>query len=153
MGAKEYTVEQLRQSIGREAGESDWLAVTQGMIDQFAETTLDRQWIHIDRDRAAAESPYGKPISHGFLTLSLVSHLSKQAVEVTGDFRMRINYGLNRVRFPSAVPAGSRVRAHLMPQRVEDFDGGHQITWLATVELEGGSKPALVAEWIVRFYR
>ena len=153
MAATEYTIEQLKQAIGHEVAVSEWLAVSQEMIDQFAETTLDRQWIHVDRGLAAAESPYGTTISHGFLTLSLLSHLSREAAEVKGEFRMRINYGLNRVRFPSAVPAGSRVRAHLAPQSVDDFDGGHQVTWLVTVELEGGAKPALAAEWIVRLYK
>ncbi len=146
-------IEQLRSSIGQEAGASDWLTVDQAMIDAFANVTGDRQWIHTDPERAKTESRYGRTIAHGFLTLSLLSRLSREAVQVQGEFGMRINYGLNRVRFPAPVPVGSRIRARFKVQSVDDIEGGHQIVWLATVEVEGSEKPALVAEWLVRLYR
>jgi len=123
------------------------------MINAFAEATGDRQWIHVDTQRAKAVSKYGRTIAHGFLTLSLLSRLSNEAVEVRGDFGMRINYGLNRVRFPAPVPEGSRIRARLGLQELRDVEGGHQITWLVTVDVEGSDKPAVVAEWLIRLYR
>ena len=138
---------------GQEIGASDWLAVDQAMINAFAETTGDRQWIHVDVARAKTESRYGRTIAHGFLTLSFLSRLSHEAVEVRGEFGMRINYGLNRVRFPAPVPEGSRIRARLTLQQLQDIPGGHQIVWLVTVDVEGSDKPALVAEWLTRMYR
>ena len=146
-------VDQLRALVGQEVGTSGWLTVDQPMIDAFAKTTGDTQWIHTDPERARTESRYGRTIAHGFLTLSLLSRLSREAVEVEGEFGMRINYGFNRVRFPAPVPVGSRVRARLKVQSVEDIEGGHQIVWLATVDVEGSEKPAVVAEWLVRLYR
>ena len=103
--------------------------------------------------RARAESPYGTTIAHGFLTMSLVSHLHAQAVRIEGDFARRINYGFNRVRFPAAVPAGARIRTHSTLQALDEIDGGVQLTWAVTVEIEGQSRPALVAEWLTRLYR
>jgi acyl dehydratase len=141
-------LDELRSLIGQEAGVSDWLSVTQEMINQFADLTHDHQWIHIDVERARKETPFGATIAHGFLTLSLLAHLSREAVDVRGDFKMRINYGFNRVRFVSPVPAGSRVRARFSPQKVTE----NEVTWLVTVEIEGQEKPALVAEWLGRFY-
>lgn len=138
--------------IGREVGTSGWVEVTQERIDRFADASGDRQWIHVDPERARREAPQRKTIAHGFLTLSLLSELSREAVEVKGDFRMRINYGVNRVRFPSPVPSGARVRARFTLVSVEDFSGGAQLTWSATVEIEGMEKPAVAAEWIVRYY-
>jgi len=146
-------VDQLRALVGQEVGTSGWLTVDQPMIDAFAKTTGDTQWIHTDPERARAESRYGRTIAHGFLTLSLLSRLSREAVEVEGEFGMRINYGLNRMRFPAPVPVGSRIRARFKVQAVDDIEGGHQIVWLVTVEVEGTEKPALVAEWLVRLYR
>jgi acyl dehydratase len=146
-------IAQLRSLAGQEAGVSGWLTVDQPMIDAFADIIGDQQWIHTDPERARTGSRYGRTIAHGFLTLSLLSRLSREAVEVEGEFGMRINYGLNRVRFPAPVPVGSRIRARLKVQSVEDVEGGHQIAWLATVDVEGAEKPALVAEWIVRLYR
>jgi acyl dehydratase len=145
-------IEELKSLIGQEVGTSDWLEVTQSRIDDFANATEDHQWIHIDVKRASADSPFHTTIAHGFLTLSLLPHLASQAVKVQGDFKMGINYGLNRLRFISPVPAGSRVRAKFTLQSVEDFQGGNQIAWSVTVETEGGQKPALVAEWLVRYY-
>ncbi|MDQ2945464.1 MAG: MaoC family dehydratase [Acidobacteriota bacterium] len=138
----------LRQLIGHEVGASDWLTVTQEMIDSFAQLTDDHQWIHIDPARAKAESPYKTTIAHGFLTLSLLSRLSRDAIQVRGDFKMRINYGFNRVRFVSPVLSGSRIRGRFTPQKVTD----NEVTWQVTVEVEGSDKPALVAEWLGRFY-
>ena len=147
-------IEELRTLAGQEIGESDWLLVDQQRIAQFAETTEDRQWIHLDAGRAAVESPYRSTIAHGFLTLSLLSELSREAVDIQGDYKMRINYGLNRVRFPAPVPAGSRLRGRFTLASVDDFDGGSgvQVVWNVLVEVEGGVKPALVAEWVTRLY-
>ena len=153
MPARAVTLEELARLTGQEIGVSDWLTIDQNRIDAFAEATGDHQWIHVDRARAKTESKYGKTIAHGFLTLSLLSRLSHEAVQVRGDFGMRINYGLNRVRFPSPVPETSRIRARLALQELKEFDGGHQITWLVTVDVEGSDKPALVAEWLIRLYR
>ena len=141
----------IRDRIGRELAVSDWIEITQQRIDEFANATGDRQWIHVDPARAAAESPFKTTIAHGFLTLSLVSELMRKAVQFTG-LRMAINYGVNRVRFVSPVPSGSRVRGRFTPAAVEDVSGGVQVTWQATVEREGGDKPSCVAEWIVRYY-
>jgi acyl dehydratase len=145
-------VAELRGLVGQEIGLSDWFTVTQERINAFAEVTEDRQWIHCDADRARAESPYGSTIAHGFLTLSLLGHLLSQAVRVRGPFSRRINYGLNRVRFPAAVPAGARIRARFTLQSVEEVPGGVQIVWAVTVECEGQPRPVMVAECLSRFY-
>lgn len=139
---------ELRALTGQEVAIGDWFTVTQELIDSFASLTDDFQWIHVDQKRAAAESPYGRTIAHGFLTLSLLSRLSREAIAVQGDFKMRINYGFNRVRFVSPVPSGSRIRARFTVQKVTE----NEVTWLVTVELEESEKPALVAEWLARFY-
>jgi len=141
----------LTDYAGKEAGVSDWLEVTQERIDQFAEASEDRQWIHIDRERAARESPFKNTIAHGFLTLSLLSALARLAISV-GGVRMGINYGLNRVRFVSPVPAGARIRGRFTLATVEEIKGGVQSTWNVTVEREGSDKPCCVAEWLVRYY-
>ena len=140
----------LSNQIGQEIAVSPWLDVTQERINAFAEATDDRQWIHVDSARAAAESPFKSTIAHGFLTLSLVSVLLRTAMTVT--VKMAINYGLNRVRFVSAVPVGSRIRGHFTPGSVEQVVGGVQVTWTISIEREGQDKPACVAEWIVRYY-
>ncbi|HXF38158.1 MAG TPA: MaoC family dehydratase [Blastocatellia bacterium] len=145
-------IEELKTLIGQEVAASDWLEVTQSRISDFADVTEDHQWIHIDVDRAKTDSPFHSTIAHGFLTLSMLPHLAAQAFKVEGDFKMGINYGLNRLRFVSPVPAGSRVRARFTLQQVEDVAGGVQLTWSVTCEIEGGAKPALVAEWLVRYY-
>lgn len=144
---------ELRQLVGHEVGVSDWFEVSQTLIDRFADLTGDRQWIHIDPVRAKTESPYGTTIAHGFLTVALLSHLHHQMIEVRGEFTRVINYGFNRVRFPAAVPAGSRIRLRSALKSVEEIDGGAQCTWEMTVEIEGCPKPALVAEWLGRLYR
>jgi acyl dehydratase len=141
----------LRERVGQDLGESDWVAVTQERIQAFADATGDHQWIHVDPDRAAAETPFGSTIAHGFLTLSLISALMRNALAI-GGLRMTLNYGLNRVRFVSPVPAGARIRARIALGSVTDVEGGAQATWNITVEREGGDKPVLVAEWLVRYY-
>jgi len=143
---------ELRSLVGQEVGVSDWFTVTQERINAFAAVTEDRQWIHCDADRARAESPYGTTIAHGYLTLSLLSHLLSQAVRVRGPFSRVINYGLNRVRFPAAVPAGGRIRARCTLQAVEEVPGCLQVTWAVTVECEEQPKPVMVAESLSRFY-
>jgi acyl dehydratase len=141
-------IEELRAMVGEETGVSGWKEITQELIDGFAALTGDDQWIHVDPERAREEAPTGKTIAHGFLTLSMLSALSRDAMEVRGDFKMRINYGFNRVRFVSPVPAGSRIRARFTVRKVE----GNEVTWAVTVELEGSEKPAAAAEWLARFY-
>ncbi len=145
-------IEELKTLVGEEIGASDWVEVAQSRINAFADATEDHQWIHLDAERAKTASPFGTTIAHGFLTLSLLPYLAAQAYRVQGDFKMGINYGLNRLRFISPVPAGSRVRARFNLQSVEDVAGGVQLTVTATVEIEGGQKPALVAEWLMRYY-
>ena len=147
------TIEQLKSQVGEEVGASDWVMIDQSRIEAFAQVTGDHQWIHTEPQRAKTESRYGRTIAHGFLTLSLLSRLSHEAVDVSGAFRMRINYGLNRVRFPAPVLEGSRVRARFSVLSVDDVEGGHQVVWLVTMEVEGSAKPALVAEWVIRYYR
>jgi acyl dehydratase len=141
-------IEELKTLTGQEVGVSDWLPVTQDMIDRFADVTGDHQWIHVDPERAKRETPFGSTIAHGFLTVSLLPQLSQQTVAVKGDFKMRINYGFNRLRFVSPVRAGSRIRARFTAQKVTD----NEVTWLVTVDVEGQDKPAVVAEWLGRFY-
>jgi len=145
-------IAELKTLVGQEVGASDWMEVTQSRVNHFADATEDHQWIHIDTERAKSASPFGGTIAHGFLTLSLLPHLASQAVKVQGDFKMGINYGLNRLRFPSPVPVGSRLRARFTLQSVEDIPGGAQIVWAVIVEVEGAEKPSLAAEWLVRYY-
>ena len=141
----------LRELAGHDVGTSDWMIVDQDRIDAFADATGDHQWIHVDTARAAAETPTGTTIAHGFLTLSLISALLRSTVVVRG-LRMTINYGCNRVRFVSPVPAGARIRARIALGTLVDVDGAAQATWHITIEREGGAKPCLVAEWLVRYY-
>ena len=146
-------VSHLRAHVGRELAVSEWFTVTQERIAQFADATDDHQWIHLDRERAARESPYGTTIAHGFLSLSLVAALVKGAVSI-GGLRLSVNYGLNRVRFVSAVPAGARIRARVTPVSIEEIaNDTSQVAWNVVMEREGGEKPCLVAEWVVRYYR
>jgi len=145
-------IDELRSLVGQEAGVSDWLEVSQSLIDRFAELTCDRQWIHVDLARAKAESPYGTTIAHGFLTLSLVSQLHAQAVQIRGDHTRAINYGFNRVRFPTAVPAGSRIRLRSTLESIDEVEGGVQLTWAVSIEIEHEPKPPLIAQWLVRLY-
>jgi acyl dehydratase len=145
------TIRELEARVGQEVAVSPWIEVTQQRIDTFAKAIDDFQWIHVDPQRAK-QSPFGGTIAHGFLTLSLLSHLSEQTFSFS-DRRMGINYGLNRVRFTSPVPVGSRVRARFTLLKYEKIEGnGVQVTWNATVEIDGSTKPALVAEWLGRHY-
>jgi len=146
------TPDSLKQFVGKEIGVSEWLTITQERIDQFAEATEDRQWIHIDRERAERESPYGTTIAHGFLTLSLISRFMKDVIQVRSGIGMAVNYGLNRVRFPSPVRAGSRIRARITLLNVKEVPGASEMTYSVTIESEGGEKPCCVAESIVRYY-
>ena len=145
------TLESVSSLIGQEVAVTDWLTVTQDRIDAFADATEDRQWIHTDPERARRESPYGNTIAHGFLTLSLLSYLSRDVLQVE-NVLVRVNYGLNRVRFPAPVKAGSRVRGRFTLQAVKPFDEGADFTLSATIEVEGSAKPCCAAEWIVRYY-
>ena len=145
------TIRELEARVGQEVGVSPWVEITQERIDTFASAIEDFQWIHVDPVRAK-NSPFGGTIAHGFLTLSLLSHLS-EATFTFSDRKMGINYGLNRVRFTSPVPVGSRVRARFTLQKFEPIEGnGVQVTWTTTIEIEGSPKPALVAEWLGRHY-
>lgn len=146
-----HDLAELRARIGEEIGTSEWLLVTQDRIDAFADATDDHQWIHVDTARARAETPIGTTIAHGFLTLSLVSSLMRSAISFAG-LRMSINYGLNRVRFVSPLPAGSRIRASVSLAALTDVDNAVQATWNVIVEREGGERPVLVAEWLVRYH-
>lgn len=136
--------------VGREIATSDWLVVTQDRINAFADATGDHQWIHVDPQRARVEAPFGATIAHGFLTLSLISALVRDALTIEGT-RMTLNYGLNRVRFVSPVPSGSRIRARIALAGTDDLGDSTQATWSVTLERDGGDKPAAVVEWIVRY--
>lgn len=146
-----YTHEQLRAMIGRELALSDWHEITQQRIDQFAEATGDDQWIHVDIERAR-QGPFGETIAHGYLTLSLIAGIGYRLFAI--DEKMAINYGLNKVRFPAPVRAGSRVRARYVLKSLEDFEGGPpgvrglQMISTVTIELDGSDKPACVAETV-----
>jgi acyl dehydratase len=142
----------LKELVGSEIGVTEWFPVTQERIEQFAGATEDRQWIHLDRARAKKESPYGDTIAHGFLTLSLLSHLMKEAIQVQGGVRLAVNYGLNRVRFPAAVRADSRIRARISLLELKELSDAAEATYSVTIENEGSAKPVCVAEWIVRYY-
>ena len=142
----------LRGFVGREFATADWLAVTQDRVEQFAEVTDDRQWIHLDRDRAQLESPYATTIAHGFLTLSLLSHLMQQALKIENGVRLAVNYGLNRVRFPSPVRAGSKIRGRFTLQSLVDVGNAQQAIFSVVVEDQSQAKPCCVAEWVVRYY-
>ena len=145
------TLQDLAACVGQEIAVSDWITVTQEQIDQFAEATGDHQWIHVDVERAKA-GPFGAPIAHGFLTLSLLPRLLESAIDVV-ESRMGVNYGLNRVRFMSPVRVGSRLRGRMKLLACDPIDdGGMQMTWQTTIELEGAPKPACVVESIARRY-
>ena len=152
-----YTHAQLPGMVGRDIALTDWLEITQDRIDRFAEATDDHQWIHVDTERAKT-GPFGATIAHGYLTLSLVAGFSQRNFAID-DEAMSINYGLNKVRFPSPVPAGSRVRARFTLQSCTPVEGGPrgqgglQLVTLVTIELEGSAKPACVAEAIRLTYR
>jgi acyl dehydratase len=146
-------LDDLKSFAGREIGMTDWLVITQERIQQFAEATEDRQWIHVDRERAKRESPYHTTIAHGFLTLSLLSFLMKQAIQIKSGVRMAVNYGLNRVRFPSPVRADSKIRGRFTLLTLKEVSNAFEAVFSVSVESEGADKPCCVAEWIIRYYR
>jgi acyl dehydratase len=142
---------ELPALVGREVAVSDWLTVTQEQVDLFAKATGDHQWIHVDVERAKA-GPFGAPIAHGFLTLSLLPRFFETSMEILNT-RMGVNYGLNKVRFTAPVPVGSRLRAHMKLLACESIDNdGVQMMWLVTVEREGSDKPVCIAESLTRRY-
>jgi acyl dehydratase len=147
MGPGDYSVRTVGAFIGREVGLSDWTTVDQRRIDEFADCTGDRQWIHVDVERAARESPYGATIAHGYLTLSLAATLAIEGGAIPRDARMALNYGLGKVRFLTPVKAGARVRNRVVLQAVDTSQPGRALLTLQnTIEIEGEAKPALVAE-------
>ncbi|MDN5930964.1 MAG: MaoC family dehydratase [Pseudonocardia sp.] len=143
-------VDDLRAAVGTQLGTGDWVTIEQQQIDVFADATDDHQWIHVDPDKAE-DGPFGTTIAHGFLTLSLLSSLVAKVFAVENT-KMGVNYGLNRVRFTSPVPVGSKVRANVELTDVTDVTGGVQVATKVTVEIEGSERPALVAEWLTRRY-
>lgn len=144
-------IDDARSRLGQEIGVSDWMLIDQERVNTFAEVTGDRQWIHVDVERAARESPFGGPIAHGYLTVSLLAKFAGECIAVDG-IKLAVNYGLNRVRFAAPVKVGSRVRARFVLVGVDDIPGGAQMLWQATIEIEGNSKPACVAEMVTRWY-
>ncbi len=144
-------IDDAKSRLGQEIGISDWMPIDQERVDAFAEVTGDRQWIHVDAERAKRESPFGAPIAHGYLTLSLLAKFAGECIAVDG-IKLAVNYGLNRVRFASPVKVGSRVRARFVLGAVEDIEGGAQMIWQAVIEIEGGDKPACAAEMVTRWY-
>jgi acyl dehydratase len=153
--SRSLTLAELTAQVGTEVAVSDWTEVSQQLIDEFADAIHDAQWIHVDPERAARESPFrdaaghGCTVAHGFLTLSLLTFLIEDAMEFA-DRRAGINVGFNKVRFTGPVPSGSRVRGRFRLLDVKPVEGGAQLTWDVTVEREGESKPVLVAEWLAR---
>ncbi|HSJ28503.1 MAG TPA: MaoC family dehydratase [Acidimicrobiia bacterium] len=144
------TVDELKAAVGSHLGYSEWWEITQERVNRFADATDDHQFIHVDPDRAA-QSPFGGPIAHGYLTLSMAVPLAQQIVSVEG-VRMAVNYGTNKVRFPAPVPVGSKLRAGAVLRSVEDVPGGVQVVYELTFEVEGGEKPVCVAETVSRYY-
>lgn len=145
-------VDDLREAAGLELKPSEWFNITQERIDQFADATDDHQWIHVDVERAKADSPFGGPIAHGYLTLSLLSAMFMQVVSVPSA-SMAVNYGLNKVRFPAPVPVGSKVRLSATVSSVEEITGGVQIILAAVVNCSASERPVCVAEPVFRYYR
>jgi acyl dehydratase len=142
----------LKDHVGREIATTAWLTITQERIQQFANATGDHQWIHVDPERARRESPYGATIAHGFLTLSLMSHFLREAIQLPSGVRQVINYGLDRVRFPAAVRAGERIRARIRLESSKELEGSFKAVFAITIEAEGAEKPCCVAEWIVLYF-
>ena len=143
--------EEMKSLVGQHVGHSEWMEITQERVNLFADATGDHQWIHVDPARATKESPFGGPIAHGYLTLSLAPVLLPQAASVTG-FKMGVNYGCNKVRFMSPVPVGAKLRLGVVVQQVDEIAGGLQVTYELTFETEGAAKPSCVAEVISRMY-
>ncbi|HTN50364.1 MAG TPA: MaoC family dehydratase [Burkholderiaceae bacterium] len=155
MNAVVVSIDQLRERVGREVAVSEWIEIPQTVIDEFAEATRDAQWIHVDSERAARESPFRDSngrrctVAHGFLTLSLLTHFIESCLRITGA-RAGINVGFDRVRFVTPVPSGSLLRGRFALARFKDLRGGVQLSWLVTIERRGEERPALTAEWVTR---
>jgi acyl dehydratase len=145
------TIDALAAHVGKEIAVSDWLAVSQPMIDAFAAVTDDRQWIHVDVERARTEAPLGKTIAHGFLLMSLLAPLFEKTIFIGGAV-MGINYGFNRMRFTAPVVSGSSVRARFVLTAFDQVSGGAQLTWSVTMDRKAEERPALVADWLMRRY-
>lgn len=146
-------LDSLREWVGQEITATEWFSVTQDRIRQFAEVTEDGQWIHVDPERAEHESPYGTTIAHGFLTLSLLSRFMKEAIQIRSGVRMSVNYGLNRVRFPSPVRANSKIRARFTLRSLKGLPDALEASFDARLETQGIEKPCCAAEWVVRYYK
>jgi acyl dehydratase len=143
---------EVKTLAGREIGVTGYFRVSQERINLFAEAAEDRQWIHTDVERAKAESPFGSTVAHGFLTLSLIGHLTRELIDVSGA-KLKVNYGLDRVRFTSPVPGGARIRARVRVDSVEELRNGVQVMLAVTVEREDSDKPCCFAQWLLRYYR
>jgi len=141
----------LKERVGQHLGYSNYVDITQEQVNTFADATGDHQWIHVDVERAKKESPFGGPIAHGYLTLSLGPTLAPQIMVVSG-VKMGVNYGCEKVRFPSPVPVGSQLRLGAQLDKVDEIDGGAQVTMTFTYEVEGAVKPACVAQVVFRYY-
>ncbi len=146
------TLDSLSNYVGREIATTEWLQISQAQIQQFADATGDHNWIHIDAERARKESPYGTTIAHGFLTLSLISQFMSQSLRVQRGVRMTINYGLNRVRFPSPVRVDSRIRARITLRSVKNCGDCTEAVYSIVVEVADAEKPCCVPDWIIRYY-
>ena len=142
----------LEPLVGTEVAVSGWIVVDQDRIDRFADASGDHQWIHVDAERARRDSPFGGTVAHGYLTLSLLPVLMERSLALR-KVRLALNYGVNKVRFPAPLPAGSRMRARFVLMALAGLDDGTQLTWQVTIEREGGDKPVCVAEVVVRCYR
>jgi acyl dehydratase len=142
----------LKEMMGREVGVTEWFQITQERIRQFAEATEDRQWIHVNRERASQESPYGTTIAHGFLTLSLIGYFVKELIDIQDGVGRAVNYGLNRVRFPSPVPSNSKIRARIFLLAWKELADSIEATFTVIIENDHSDKPSCVAEWIIRYY-
>ena len=146
------SIDKLIASTGKELAKSDWLEITQKMVDNFADLTGDPQWIHIDKEKAAAESPFGGTVAHGFLTASLMVFFMNKSIEMPFS-NMGVNYGFNKLRFTSPVLVGSRLRSCFTVKEVKKIENGVQIVWNVIMECEGQTKPVLVADWVTRRYQ
>ena len=148
------SLDALKEMVGQEVAVTDWFTMTQDRVQDFADATLDHQWIHVDVERAKKESPFKTPIAHGFLTLSLLAHFMEDAVSIEQKFSLAVNYGMNKMRFVSPVKVGARIRARFVLAATRDVEPrGLEAQYNATIEVEGSEKPACVAEWLVRYYR
>lgn len=145
-------IQELETLVGQEVAVSDWVLIDQDRINRFAEATGDFQWIHLDAERCARESPFKVPIAHGYLTMSLIPMLGDMAHRIEQEFKLVVNYGLDKLRFPAPVPVGSKVRLRETLKSLTNLKGNYKAVWDLTVEIEGGGKPACAAETIVLYY-